>query len=99
MRSVSEKSEFCRRVLEAVEAISACTGDSLDLKGLADNLAGLIESKDGVQCLPRGMWRVFIERIDHMVRLPTLAPDDARKMRREILCYENERLDDMPSFL
>ena len=99
MKSAAEKSEFCSRVLAAVEAVSACTGDSLDLKGLAANLASLIESKDGVQCLPRGMWRRFIELIDHMVGLPTLAPDDARKMRREILCYENERDGDEPSFL
>ena len=99
MRSVSEKSEFCRRVLEAVEAISACTGDSLDIKALTDNLSNLVESKNGVQCLPRGMWRVLVERLDHMLALPPLAADDARKLRREILLYENERFDDMPSFL
>ena len=99
MKSAAEKSEFCSRVLAAVELIIACTGDSLDLKGLAANLAALVESKDGVRCLPRGMWREFIERVDHMVRLPTLAPDDARKMRREILRYENERAGDEPSFL
>ena len=99
MRSVSEKSEFCRRVLDSVEAIIACSGDSLDIKALADNLSGLVESENGVQCLPRGLWRMLVERLDYMLALPPLAADDARKLRREILLYENERLDDMPSFL
>lgn len=99
MKTASEKSEFCARVLAAIETIVGCPGDSLDLKALADNLAALVESKEGVQCLPRGMWRGLIDKVDHMVRLPSLAQDDARKMRREILCYENERAGDDPSFL
>ena len=100
MKTLAEKSEFCARVLDAVELIVACRGDSLDLKALAGNLAALVESKEGVQCLPRGMWWEFVERLDHMVLLPARAQDDARKLRRLIMRYENERGDaDEPSFL
>ena len=99
MKSAAEKSEFCSRVLAAVEAIVACKGDSLDLKGLTANLAALVESKDGVQCLPRGMWREFAETLDYMLAAQDAAPAGAKALKRMILCYENERADDMPSFL